>query len=283
MLGTSDATKSRIDSTAKITITPQHGTIFYIDSRRGINASYVAYKITNTDTTTKKNLWVKLSGFTAASGTSFISLANAADNAQQIASLAPSGTATVYFLLTANKSTTVDHYHTVEVFNGDPRLSATGTAATGCDYTFNRIDQTIAANANKVTSVSVSTTTPVLGGTVVVTVNGATGTVGAGDSTGDKDVMWVSPASVATWPTRALRLESTQIDIRRQGKNISSTVLNSLIITGVNATGNTGFTSKTLYTSTYTFRVIGGASANPTVKPVAQIASGTQMKHTGSY
>ena len=68
----------------------------------------------------------------------------------------------------------------------------TGAAATGCDYTFNRVDQTIAANANKVTAVSVSTTTPALGGTVVVTVNGATGQGGAGQSVasgGDGDVI----------------------------------------------------------------------------------------------
>ena len=282
VLGANAAAQSSIDNTAKINITPRHGSIFYIDTRRGINASYVAYSIKNTDTSTKKNLWVKLSNFTAASGNSFVSLANAADNMQQIPSLASNASYTVYFLVVANKSTTVDQSHTVEVFAGDPRLVATGVASSGCDYTFNRIDQTIAANANKVTSVSVSTTTPVLGGTVVITVNGSTGTAGAGDAAGDKDVMWVSPASVATWPTRALRLESTQIQIKRQGKVVTDTFNDSLIIMQINKSGS-NFTSKTLYTSTYTFRVIGGASANPTVKPVAQIASGTQMKHTGSY
>ncbi|MEY2798654.1 MAG: hypothetical protein RIS22_920, partial [Actinomycetota bacterium] len=270
------------DNTAKIKITPQHGTIFYIDSRRGINASYVAYKITNTDTTTKKNLWVKISGFTATSGSSFISLANSADNLQQIPSLASSGTSTVYFLLAANKATTIDHQHTIEVFNGDPRLAGTGAAATGCDYTFNRIDQTIAANANKVNSISVSTTTPVLGGTFVITVNGATGTAGAGDATGDKDVMWISPASVASWPTRSLRLESTQIQIKRLGKTVSDTFNNTLVVMEIDKNGS-NFTSKTLYTATYTFRVLSGATSDPIVKPVAQIASGTQMKHTGSY
>ena len=283
VLGASASSQSYTNSGAKLTITPKHGTIFYLDSRRGINASYVAYSITNNEASaTKKNLWVKVSGFTAASGSSLISLANPADNSQQIASLAAGTSATVYFLLTANKSAAIAHTHTVEVFTGDPRLSTTPAATAGCDYTFTRIDQTIAANANKVNSVSVSTTTPVLGGTVVVTVQGATGTAGSGDAAGDKDVMWISPASVASWPTRSLRLESTQIQIKRLGKVVSDTFNDSLIIMQINKNGS-NFTSKTLYTSTYTFRVIGGASANPTVKPVAQIASGTQMKHTGSY
>ena len=153
ILGNNAGDQSLIDNTAKITIKPEHGTIFYVDTRRGINASYVAYKITNTATSTKKNLWVKLSSFTAASGSSVVALANPADNLQQIPSLASNASTTVYFLLTANKSTTVTQTHSVEVFTADPRLSSTGAASTGCDYTFNRVDQTIAANANKVTSV----------------------------------------------------------------------------------------------------------------------------------
>ena len=284
ILGGNASTQSFADNTAKITITPEHGTIFYVDTRRGINASYVAYSITNTGTTTKKNLWVKLSDFVANSGTSVVSLANPADNAQQIPSLAANASYTVYFLVAANKSSTVTQTHTVEVFNGDPRLSSTGAASTGCDYTFKRVDQTIAANANKVTSVSVSSTNPVLGGTLVVTVNGATGQGGQGQSVasgGDGDVMWISPASVGTWPTRALRLEKTQVVINRQGNN-SVTLTDSLVYLGVNS-GSTKLTSKSTYVATYTFRVIGGASFNPEVKPVAQIASGTQMKHTGSY
>lgn len=283
ILGANASSQSYADNTAKITITPEHGTIFYVDSRRGINASYVAYSITNTGTSTKKNLWVKLSNFAAASGSSVVALANPVDNMQQIPSLAANASHTVYFLVIANKSTTVTQSHTVEVFNADPRLSSTGAAATGCDYTFKRVDQTIAANANKVTSVSVSTTNPVLGGTLVVTVNGATGQGGQGQATpgGDGDVMWISPASVGTWPTRALRLEKTQVVINRQGNN-TVTVSDSLVYMGVNS-GSTKLTSKSTYVATYTFRVIGGASTNPEVKPVAQIASGTQMKHTGSY
>ena len=37
VLGTTAGTKSLIDNTSNLKITPQHGTIFYIDSRRGIN------------------------------------------------------------------------------------------------------------------------------------------------------------------------------------------------------------------------------------------------------
>ena len=116
ILGGNASTQSFADNTAKITITPEHGTIFYVDTRRGINASYVAYSITNTGTTTKKNLWVKLSDFVANSGTSVVSLANPADNAQQIPSLAANASYTVYFLVAANKSSTVTQTHTVEVF-----------------------------------------------------------------------------------------------------------------------------------------------------------------------
>ncbi|NDB82250.1 MAG: hypothetical protein EB127_05850, partial [Alphaproteobacteria bacterium] len=58
VLGASASTQSYTSTSAKLTITPKHGTIFYIDSRRGINASYVAYNVKNNDTATQKNLWV---------------------------------------------------------------------------------------------------------------------------------------------------------------------------------------------------------------------------------
>jgi hypothetical protein len=59
----------------------------------------------------------------------------------------------------------------------------------------------IAANSNKVQSMSVDDLTPEIGGTVTVTVKGATGTPGSGTSSADGSIVWLSGASSSIWPT----------------------------------------------------------------------------------
>lgn len=275
---------------SNLRIQPVHGKVFYTDLRRGIDAAYVGYKVSNLSGT-RSNLWVKVSSFSS-TGASVLSLVNAADGSQQIASMvAPTGSGnntvydseTLFYLLKASATSTAAQVHNVAIYQGRPDIDGS-TLIIQCDYQFTKVVSTIAANSNKVTSMSVSSNSPTVGGTLVVTVNGLTGQGGAGDTSvgADGDIMWISPASNSRWPTRSLKLENTKIDMYLQGQNLSSTSNDTLILEDI-GTGNTKFGSKTRYVATYTFKVLGGAATNPIVKPVAQIASGTQMKYTGSY
>lgn len=265
------------------TITPLHGKVFYVDPKNSITAAYVGFQVANNSASAIKDAWVKLSSF----GT-VVKLANNSDEMMQIGNIpakagSTPGTGVAFFYMKASGVTNSTQSFNVTVYDGRPDGAAAVNIGT-CSNDFIRVDQTIAANANKVTSITVNTTTPQLGDSIVVTVNGVTGTGGAGDATGDGDVMWLSPASAVNWPTYSVRLESTSLCIKKNSTSCTAgNYTNVLLVSGINKNGSGQFTSKTSYTATYTFRVIAPATFDPTVSPVAQIASGTQMKHTGSY
>jgi hypothetical protein len=275
-------------------ITPLHGKAFYLDLKKSINASYIGYRVKNTGTTTRDNLWLELTNFRS-SGALVLGLANPGDALQPIGRLTAGSTKVIYILLKSNSYSTADQTHDVRIHSGYPNGTASIAGATAgaggaqCFYTFSKMTKTasvvktLAASANKVNSITVNTTSPVLGSTVVVTVQGQTGQGGSGTVTPDGAIMWLSAASNSSWPTRALRLESTSISVKyKKTGGTTSTFTNVLLLTSVN-TGSTKFTSSTTYSASFTFRVMGGLSSNPAIKPVAQIASGTQIKHTGSY
>ena len=277
-----------------VEITPLHGRAFYLDLKNGINATYIGYKVKNTSGSTKEDLWLELTNFRS-SGTQVIGLANPADAYQPIGQLINNSTKVIYVLLKSNSYSVDDQTHDVRVHSGYPNGTSSILGATGgeggaqCFYTFSKVDKTysavrtLAASANKVNSITVNTTTPVLGSTINVTIQGQTGQGGSGTVTPDGAIMWLSGASSSTWPTRALRLESTSISIKyKKTGGTTGNFTNQLILQNVN-TSSTKFTSSTTYTAVFTFRVLGGSTSNPVIKPVAQIASGTQIKHTGKY
>jgi hypothetical protein len=252
-------------------VTPSHGTVFYIDSGQGqqLDAAYAAYRVTNTSGSTAQNdLWVQIDGFTGG----VVQLANPADSAQPLGDVAASASATSYTLLKATASTTLAQSHVVHVYQGKP--GTTGAAELyRCTYTFSEVAETIKAAANKVTDLTTTTST-VIGSTLVVTAKGNTGTIGAGNDL-DGSMMWFSPAARSSWPTGALRLESTQVDLyTNNGRtNLSGSYVNQLHIPTTSG-------SKFYYTATYTFRIIGSSAVPAAVVPIAQISSGTQIKHT---
>ncbi|MFM6968503.1 MAG: InlB B-repeat-containing protein [Microbacteriaceae bacterium] len=285
-----------------IKVSPLHGKAFYTDLKNGINATYVGYKIDNETGASLDNIWVQIDDFRAVTGTSVLGLVNPADNAMPVTPsdtannppgrITSGGSAFVYFLVKASDVTANAQRHDIHIFRGDPNGSGSeyGTGY-NCYYELNSVKRTLAASANKVTQVTADSTAK-LGGTVTVTVKGATGQAGSGDTSasGDGDAMWLSPASSSSWPTRALRLESVSIVIKYKKNdpvNQWATVNNSLLLKNIACSASGGscksFTSATTYTATYTFRVVGKSDTNAAVMPVAQIASGTQMKHTGTY
>ena len=261
--------------------TPSHGPVFYIDSgvNPKIDAAYVGYKISSGSTTGE--VWVSLSDFVGGK----VSLANPADQYQQI-QVTAGASSTVFFLLKATGASTAAQSHVVRVWDRRPDLN-NAQDLMHCDYKFSKVQESIKANANKIGTVTKSAASPVLGGLVSITLGTSgsdktqTGTLGSG-SAPDFRAFWASPAGYSSWPTQALRLESTTISLDCGSTSLvltdelyiadgaSGTRLNNCI-----GTGNGG-----AWTATYNFRVIGPGPSALKPNPVAIISSGTQYKHS---
>lgn len=282
---------ARGDSVSGLPIDPVFAKRMYTDVGAGFDANYVAYKITNNTTADLSNVWVELSGF---ADTSVVRPASAADTAQQIASLPKGQSVTRYFLLRATGTSTADQRHAVRVFQGVP---AAAQQLTACVTGIKGVQRSLAASANKVTSITVSTATPTLGQTFTITVQGAPGTVGSGTASPDESIMALSPASNSRWPSGALRLESMRMIVNSiqsaaaGNKCVASgaaydnsaktaTFVDTLVVRDFSSCATT---TKQTYRAEYTFRVIGAAQTDQVIKPIASISSGTQIKYTGSY
>ena len=259
-----------------LTATPSHGQVFYIDSgvTPKVDAAYVGYRVASAS---DRTVWTSLEGFTGGK----VTLANPADQYQQLVlNSANSRTLTSFYLLKALGSTTTAQGHTLKIYDRRPDLTG-ATALLTCDFTFSKVAETIKAQSNKVNTVTVTnsggTTKPTLGGTVTVAItSAATGKIGNG-SAPDLALFWATPASQSTWPTQALRLESTSIALGCAG-NSTLTLTNRLTTSGSEFTTCTSQNNQS-WTASYVFRVIGpGASVQPA--PVAVISSGTQYKHS---
>jgi len=286
---------------ANLRITPIFAKRMYVDGSRNFDASYIGYRVTNTGASALNNLVVELTGFTGG----VVSPATDADRSRRIGTLASSATANVYFLLKATGATTVNQRHDFRVFQDD---GVTKTQRTACYTEILGVKRSLAASANKVTSIAVNGT-PQLGQTLTITVKGAPGKVGSGENLVDGSIMMLSPASYSAWPTKALRLENVQIILNAVPTNVANnasascfvgtndgfgadtsnmsyensskklTVNNRLILRNF---GSCATTTKQTYEASYTFRVIGASATNPAIFPLASISSGTQIKYTGS-
>jgi hypothetical protein len=265
-----------------IRVVPSHGTSFYIDTSATpkLDAGYVGYSVVNETGSTQSELWTEISNFSG----SVLNLANPADTYMKLPSLAHNATGTSYFFLKATGATQVDQAHTIKVYDKRPDLEG-ATMLYECDFTFAQVKETIKAASNKVAdntgdaiAISLSDSTPELGQLVSVTVEGSTGVIGNGAAP-DGSIVWLTPAAISTWPTRALRLESVSVvfDTNRNWNTTGDqvTFTNQLLITNAKNT-----ISNSEYRATYTFRVVGLPQSSVAAVPVAQISSGTQTKHT---
>ena len=288
---------STSNATGNVSVDPSHGSVFYIDTGVSprLDAAYVGYRVTNTTGSTMTNAWVSLSNFTGG----VVALANIRDQYQKLPTLANNQTKTVYFLLKANTSTKIAQVHDVKVFNSRPDIAG-ATPIQTCSFTFNKVAETIKAAANKVTAITVSDSTPEIGQLIKITAQGATGTIGAG-SPDVRRILWFSPSAFSVFPTQSLRLESVKLIIGNNNNfnnstdfrvyserllvrpTISPDQTNPGVPFTVNnnsfLTSNDDLVGKRYYLNEYTFRVISRAPSVPLL-PVAQISSGTQIKHT---
>jgi hypothetical protein len=242
-----------------IKVVPSHGTSFYIDTSATpkLDAGYVGYSVVNQTGSSQTALWTEISNFSG----SVLNIANPADTYMKLPTLANNATGTSYFFLKATGATQVDQAHTIRVYDDRPDLAG-ATMLYECDFVFSQVKETIKAASNKVAdntgdaiAISLSDSTPELGQLVSVTVEGSTGVIGNGAAP-DGSIVWLTPAAVSSWPTRALRLESVSVvfDTNRNWNNTADqvTFTNQLLITNAKNT-----ISNSEYRATYTFRVVG--------------------------
>src|SRR5262245_7580973 len=252
--------------TVPTTITRTSAPIFFNDlsSSPALNSAYAAYQITNTDGVNYPDVWATIGNFTAASGQPVVTLAPNAAGAIDLGPLAAGQTKTAFFYLGSSADTNVPQTHTVSVFNGPP---ASGALLTSQNFSFTSVQDTIQSNANKVTSVVVSPSTPTIGQTFTITVTGQTGTIGAAK------VLNFTPAAFSSWRADAFQLVGTTITF--SGAN-TGTVTDTLTIPPASITS----TADTKYTAVYTFQVVGPTATPTGVSPVAYISSGSGVDHT---
>jgi len=240
------------------TITRTSSPKFYTDIGKGIQGMYVSYQITNNSGTNYADVWVGADTFTGG----VVSLANGEDGLVQLGAMAAGQTKTAYFYLRTTANTAVDQSHTIRVYNGKP---PTGTQVDSGVFTFTDVEDTIQANANKITTTVSGPNPPGLGGLVTVEVTGHTGTIGS------QNLLSFTPASELDWVANNYQLVTTTI-VFTGGNN--RTYTDRLFINDLASDSDTN------YTVTYSFRATGVSSAPQRVTPMVFIASGTQIKHT---
>lgn len=269
------------NGTNGVTVTSLNSSRFYVDSgiTPALTSGYAGYNVSST--VARTDLWVQLSSFTGGSvalGTGPAGLGQGQPASMPLGPVAASAQTPAFFHLTASAATSTAQNHVVQVYAGVPG-SASATLLCATTGGFSGVDETIKAASNKLQDVTgdgvvvgLSTSTPRLGGTVSVTVEGNTGNIGAG-TTADPNGLIMTPTALGTWPASAFRLVSTALRISPDGTAAAQTFTNLLHL------GSLGSTARD-YIATYTFAITGTTSTSTQVYPVQQIASGTQIKHT---
>jgi outer membrane protein OmpA-like peptidoglycan-associated protein len=257
---------------AGMTVSGLGGPNFYIDSGAtpSFRSGYTGYAVTNATGAGLDDVWAQLSDFTGGS----LALATGQSAAQRVGDLDAGARESRFWYLTAATASASAQNHTVTLYRHNPALP-NSTALCSTTGGFSSVQGTLAASANKVTGISVTGGTPKLGSQFTVTVTGNTGQIGAGVA-GDAESLWMTPAVAENWPASAFRLVGTSLTISPDGTAAPTTYSDILRVAGLGSTARD-------YTASYTFRAIGFSASDTTVRPVQEIASGTQVKHTGSY
>jgi uncharacterized repeat protein (TIGR01451 family) len=244
-------------------------THFYVDtsSTAQLLSSYAGYRV-EAGASARRHLYLGWSDFTGG----VITLAVDQPSSVALPPMLTGGSSTQYALLTAASTTVVPQTHTVTVYDGPP--AAGGTALCSRTFTFTDVADTIKALANKVSSVIASppSVPAVIGDTVTVTVEGNTGTLGAGP-VNDPGVLGYTPNALSDFPVSAWRLERTELTVSPDGVAPARTFTDRLFLSGASGPARP-------YTAKYTFRAVGPSPSPAQLKPIQYIASGTQVKHT---
>ena len=243
---------------------------FYGDFARGStkHSGYVGYELRGAPGVLGSDVWIKLSNFTGGS----VRLAAHQSAAIPVRATSESGKPVVYAYLTASSETSAAQSWTLEIWNGKPGQAGSTQVCAATDG-FSKVIDVISASANKIESIAVSTSSPAIGGSFKVTAVGDTGTMGSGDASeqvGGNGVFSMAPAMDDSWPADSFSLTGVSVTI---GGTTTKDKLR--IYPGTSAAG--------AYTVVYAFTVRRAASGATPIYPVQNIASGTQVKYTGTY
>ena len=254
-----------------ITITQNFSSVYYVDTKTSPYPTgfYAAYNITNNSSAAFSDVWVTLGNFTGS--TVYLSLGGNDTGVAHLGSLAAGASKPAYFFLSVDCSSFTSgncnisavQGLTVDVYLQPPTDDLLASLTTN-DIT---VYDTISASANKVNSGSVSTTTPSVGGTFTVIVNGSTGTIGG------SNIFALSPETDASFPAASFQLIGTSLTFSNGGSGTYTDLLQipTSAVSGISSAN---------YAVTYTYRVTGTTSGTTSVQPIAYINSGTQIKHT---
>ena len=252
------------------TITPQFSNIFYMDNSPtpNIRGMYIAYQVTN-DGTARDDVWAKINVPTFGSGAN-ITLGQNEDGLVQLGPMAANETKTAFFYLYTpleigqGKKILINDSHNLTVYNTRPdRPGATVIGSKA--FSFAEVRNTLEASANKVITTVTGPNPAELGGIITMTVTGNTGTIGGNQQ------MAFSPATFPGWASNAFELFESRIEFAETGAVYNNTL--SFFYTSSKASN---------YTATYKFRAVNTISQPAIVSPVAEIASGAQVKHTST-
>lgn len=249
-------------TTSQFTITAKHNSVFYFDDGTDITSGYAEYQIVNKGSS--GTFWAKLENFTGGA----LALARFESATRSLGTMSRDASTNQYWYLTASAVSATSQAHDVVIYSSDPS-SGGGTAVCKLSRGFTSTASTIAAAANKVTSVEYSALGTPGSSTFTATVKGQTGTIGQGP-TKNSDVN-LNPATHKDFAVGNYRL--SQVSYQCTG---GSAITGALYIPNA-CEGN--------YTAIFTFDYLTDVYPTGVVKsisPIMQIASGTQMKHTSA-
>ena len=245
---------------AQVTITRTSSDIFYIGNAP-ISCNYVGYSVTNNSGGDYDTVSVTVGDFVGTG--SVVGLAINEDGSINLGSIADGESKMAYFYLKATGETTNTQTHTISVFD---EFGGAGNLLVDVDFDLT-VENTIQANANKVTATLIGPDPAGLGGIATIKFTGETGTIGAAK------ILSFSPATYDNWRADVLQMLSAEIVL--SGGN-TATITDKLFI----PTSDVLNTSNTNYVATYTFRVTNETPVDTVLSPLAFISSGTQVKHT---
>ncbi|MGA0060997.1 MAG: beta strand repeat-containing protein, partial [Planctomycetota bacterium] len=240
---------------------------FYADIGTTKRSGYAGWELVEANSSVLgDDVWVQVHTF---SDTGTLGLASGQSPAIPARGTSSNGKPLVYAYLTALAETSTAQTFTVEVFNGKP--GAGGVSVCTYQDSFLSVLDVISASANKVTSVSASTTSPVVGGSFDVTAIGDTGQTGNGPSTdqdGGNGVFSMAPANDDAWPADAFTLTGVRL-------TLGGTSYRDRLRAYPSTSG--------AYTAVYSFTVRQTKNTTTPIRPAQNIASGNGVKYTGQY
>ena len=253
-------------------MTSTSGNVIFVDTSSNqsptLQGNYLSFNVTNDTGSAIADAWVTIDSFTG----SYVGLAANENGLVHVGPMSAGATRAVYFYVSVNCTSfsagncnvATAQPFTVHLYSGPPSTTQLGSQSFSVT-----VQETIAAQSNKVTTVVTSTNSPTLGALVTVTVTGNTGTIGSAK------FFYESPETYSDFPASSFRLYSTSTTF--SGAN-TGTYTDQLLIPSSAFTS----TSATDYTFVATYLAVGPTSTPTAVSPVAYISSGTQTKHTGT-